>query len=47
MLRTNVTAEIIKVNALDTDLNLFGKNSSTKPTISGKKTEIGRILSNL
>ncbi len=45
--RINVITEIISVYALDADFSLFGKNSSTKPTISGKKTGTGRILSNL
>ena len=40
MLSTNATTESINVVAFDTGLNCLGKNSSTKPTIKGKKTEI-------
>ena len=48
MPRINVIIEMISVSALDADFNLFGKNSSTKPTISGKKTGIYRMfISNL
>jgi len=48
MPRINVIAEIISANALDTDLNLLGKNSRTNPTTSGKKTGIHRMfISNL
>jgi hypothetical protein len=47
MPRINVTTEIISVNVLDRNLSLFGKNNSTKPTISGKKTGICRIFRTL
>ena len=45
---TNVIAEITKVNCLEKDLTVFGKNKSTKPTTRGKKTINDRIfMSNL
>ena len=44
----NVKPEIISVNVLEKEFSFLGKNSSTKPTISGKKTGIRRIfISNL
>ncbi|KPL21048.1 MAG: hypothetical protein AMJ75_10730 [Phycisphaerae bacterium SM1_79] len=41
---TKVNIDIINVSSRDTELCLFGKNSSTEPTISGKKTGISRIV---
>ena len=47
MASTSAMTEIIKVSALDKCLSLFGRNNSAKPVTKGKKTNIGRILSNL
>jgi hypothetical protein len=43
----NKAAEIISVSVLNSRLHLFGKNNITKPVITGSKTGISRILSNL
>jgi len=47
MASANVKPEIISVKTFDSGLILFGKNNSTKPAIKGRRTVIGKILSQI